>query len=111
MRIRAIACAMASSNGSSNAWLAPSWTYRRWRGGQVSGSPLFPRPHTGRTWIEDFAAALLAVAQTDAQSASAFVETWPRMIEWALDAPGWAYRWETSFTLARGMHRVPFSGR
>lgn len=63
--------------------------------------PIFSTAPHGAHWIEDFANELLAAAQTDAQSASAFVETWPHMVEWAFDAPGWAYSWGTSFTFAQ----------
>ena len=63
--------------------------------------PIFSTAPHGAHWIEEFAAALLGFAQTDAQSSVAFVETWPRMVEWALGAPDWAYSWKASFTLAQ----------
>ena len=40
-------------------------------------------PH-GAHWIEVFAAALLSSAGADAQGTAAFIDTWPRIVGWAL---------------------------
>ena len=56
-------------------------------------------PH-GAHWIEVFAAALLSSAGADAQGTAAFIDTWPRIVGWALEAPEWAYPRQARFTLA-----------